>query len=574
MWWSDNAGVTTTVNFVNGSGWRLQSDGWYPVAAPMDAETVIETIDAVIDGTSHDNIASEMQDLDLLRYRAPRYLTDQTQDFAVWLVAQMDSETGSRRAVVTNIDMEILDPLLEEGTGWQAENTVRIRLKVTRLPWWEDQTTTTLLGVSCWVLNFDSGSTIITPGETLTGAVSGHVTTVYGVNTRSGSYVGGDAAGTFYCAGATGTFNDNEALNGSIAGDDCATLDGTRSVPLGYAYDYTGSGDIVGDIPARIQYQIFEPAVSSEVGRIWAGIRSNNKVPNPEYYCCVWEMEYGTQEDADCATETEAGGLASPQNGTGVDYIKIDYDRGGGSATDWDDGDFHEAWSWTLDDMMLGGVEKDCRNAAGDLLLLMRAAPNPSGGQVTTWEVQLRVGTAQMADADFLELWKVEMSSDTVSTKWEIYEMGVVRLPLHNVRALKNAFADMSVAIASTQFQIWARRTSTALGDLDIDCVMPIPLDEGYLIIKDAVADATTSEIWFGQGPLPKDRQVGIYDSTNKLEQIVMARSANFALPPGDGRLIFCNARDSLSVISDRIIVNANSNGKIYERWANLRGAE
>lgn len=76
-------------------------------------------------------------------------------------------------------------------------------------------------------LGFDSGSVEFTADEILTGAISGNTGTVSSWTVASGTWGGGDAAGTVYLNTVTGTFNNDEALNGSIGGADIATADGT-----------------------------------------------------------------------------------------------------------------------------------------------------------------------------------------------------------------------------------------------------------------------------------------------------------------------------------------------------------
>jgi hypothetical protein len=87
------------------------------------------------------------------------------------------------------------------------------------------------------VISFDSGSVEPTADETLTGATSGSTGIVSQVILDSGSWAGGNAAGQILLTSVTGydlegheIFSDNEAINGSTAGDDCATVNGVGSL--------------------------------------------------------------------------------------------------------------------------------------------------------------------------------------------------------------------------------------------------------------------------------------------------------------------------------------------------------
>lgn len=88
---------------------------------------------------------------------------------------------------------------------------------------------------------FDSGSVEPTVGETLTGATSADTGVVVDTQLYDGSWADGDAEGVVTLTTLTGTstdsdtlvetvFQDNENLNGSTAGDNCMTVDGTPQV--------------------------------------------------------------------------------------------------------------------------------------------------------------------------------------------------------------------------------------------------------------------------------------------------------------------------------------------------------
>ena len=77
-------------------------------------------------------------------------------------------------------------------------------------------------------LTFTSGSVEFTADETLTGAVSGATATIKDWDLTSGSWVGGDAAGTAWISALVGTFQA-EALSGSIGGADMITASGASS---------------------------------------------------------------------------------------------------------------------------------------------------------------------------------------------------------------------------------------------------------------------------------------------------------------------------------------------------------
>ena len=76
-----------------------------------------------------------------------------------------------------------------------------------------------------WLLGFDSGSTAITEGQTVTGATSGATGIVLQDATAdTGTWAGGDAAGELVLYNVTGTFVDNEGLE--VSAVNVATADG------------------------------------------------------------------------------------------------------------------------------------------------------------------------------------------------------------------------------------------------------------------------------------------------------------------------------------------------------------
>lgn len=89
------------------------------------------------------------------------------------------------------------------------------------------------------LLDFDAGTAAFVEGETVTGGTSGATATVRRVVLQSGTYSGSDADGFLVLSGITGTFQNNEALSGSVAG--AATADGTVqaiTLPAGGRYSF------------------------------------------------------------------------------------------------------------------------------------------------------------------------------------------------------------------------------------------------------------------------------------------------------------------------------------------------
>jgi hypothetical protein len=81
-----------------------------------------------------------------------------------------------------------------------------------------------------YTLSFDSGSVQPQAGETITGATSAATgIALYTVTAATGSYGGGDATGELVLTQVSGTFQDNEDLNGSTGGANIATANGAAA---------------------------------------------------------------------------------------------------------------------------------------------------------------------------------------------------------------------------------------------------------------------------------------------------------------------------------------------------------
>lgn len=89
------------------------------------------------------------------------------------------------------------------------------------------------------------GTTAITTGSTITGSVSGVTATVISISVTSGSWSGGDAAGTLWVKLQNGSFNSS-GENLLVSGVDCATI-AANSTPISLTLaDAEGYGNNLG----------------------------------------------------------------------------------------------------------------------------------------------------------------------------------------------------------------------------------------------------------------------------------------------------------------------------------------
>lgn len=306
-------------------------------------------------------------------------------------------------------------------------------------------------------------------------------------------------------------------------------------------YDYTNSGasPVVGDVPARIRHMtIRSDATGSRVGRLWIGLRSEDKHNTLDDFEPIWECEDGTP-GTDAALAADA--TASP---TGGGNTKVTVTPG--TAT----------WAKRLT-ITLGDVTSADYNNLGFYLWLLRY--KLSAGS-STWDAQLRFGYSGMADDDFVRGDIVELDNSS----WDYIEMEAKMLPV------RGRFYTAVLEVGNT-VQIWARRTSGG-ANLDLDCLVPLTVDEGWLKIEDVdLAAGSVENLSVSEHP-DGFLQAREWDTSGILAVATLGGD-NFRLPVGDGRMYVVYAGPTDSDLTTGGISFLSGSGFV-ERWANLRGAE
>jgi len=331
-----------------------------------------------------------------------------------------------------------------------------------------------------------------------------------------------------------------------------------------YAYDYTAAGgggtpaahDIVGDVGARIEDFVVSFG-SDQNGRLWRGLRSANRHGTLANFVPTWELENGTNSPAETGVTDDAGtdpNGASPGAAAGV-FVKV-------VETDlnWDD-EWHLVMS-----IYCSQVTANESDQFGLFLRLLRAMVTAG-----TWEVQLRYGYWKMVgDADYVRGRIVEINS----TSWELYATDVIPMPLRDLRTVP-------IAIYSGDYEsewcikIYARRTAGA-GNLYLDAIYPIPLDEGFCFTShNTTTVAYDTSVHTG----PMDNTYGLVTvpAISAITDVPQVSDASWYLPVGDGRMIIAWARVASSDFTDVPTLStrgAVDSGTYYERWLALRGAE
>ena len=333
---------------------------------------------------------------------------------------------------------------------------------------------------------------------------------------------------------------------------DNATMTAAASV----VYDYLIEPG--GDVPCRINALAVRSATAAiTLERFWMGIRSAtlHGADGVTNFKAVWECEDGglfPDVAIDAAAEVN---LASPGGGAGS-FIKVTE-----AAVDWDDGAFHPVVS--LNFATAGYAAASYEDGYGRFLCLLRV--KCSAGE---WEVKTSAG--------YVAVTTTQPYSDPASitnTSWDYKEVGIWTLGGRNRQAIETAQIVASKDLS--QIHVYAKRISGA-GTLSLDCLCPIPVDEGFLEITDANV-TTLYDVWFGQGPKEDTQVITTQDAASDvIAYITPYEVENFRLPPGDGRIICVYARESTNVFTDQIEFADISVGdsNYTERWVSLAGTE
>lgn len=315
--------------------------------------------------------------------------------------------------------------------------------------------------------------------------------------------------------------------------------------------DYTSAYDPVGDMPARLSSLIINSdATGANVGRLWIGLRSAGKHGTLANFVNIWECE---DTDAtlgtDASRETDAGNTASPIGGATDDYVLITLNPG------------TPGWAKRLT-IALVDITANPTDNFGDFIWLLRHKLSAAD---STWEVQLRFGYTDMADANFIHGDIIELDN----TAWDYAEMGPSRIPLRDLHAIIPSYFGAAYE-RNYAIQIWARRTSGA-AYLWLDCLCPIPTDEGFLKSWNFELDAGNNDYWiFGEGPDGSTYALDFRAITERFRHLAAISNHDFRLPIGDARIICVYAGPTISDIT----VGISIGGYFFERWLSLRGSE
>ena len=624
----------TTLNLLNntdGISLRSGGDNWQPVYPIVsgygEPEPVVETMRLQCRGTSQNAIAGTMQIWADMMRGASIYRTDANGTAPVWLHAKLDDETNERRSIVHRIDAAWVDSGMTETID---QDVLLFDAAIERGPYWE-ATSPTAFGTMSYANLIQNGSfevggagswdpwTQSFPGGDFS---DGGTLSIYGSHS---AYVAANNAGTAYLSQ---TFSVAPSTRYTLSfwayGDaDYAALAWLYDQPAGTAF-YTGNiniGDaawtaivtpfvtpagcgtaelrlgflpglgpymcfdevvvsqtpmgmsamipytgVPGDVPARLApFTLYQPTSGTaywgrDIDHVWIGVRSQGQFNFATYPWYEWEAEtvnatLGT--NAARVLDATASGMKAKPGGY-VDTSKVTVTPG--TAT----------WARRLI-FTRAALDALTQNGTGRFLWLLRT--KVSAG---TWNVGLKWCYGDSTTSSASESGpKVEVTE----TQWTVKEMGMAGIPLYDQQAFPPEMLNTSANLA-WRVEVWAERTA-GVGTLDLDCMIPVPVDEGYLVVKDAnmtAGTATYNALAISTSPFGTCG-AAVVDNSGYVQNAPAVQQWGWGLPPGDGALVMVASAGTAEDRLIRYIINTPGTALLdapayYPRWLSLRGAE
>lgn len=290
----------------------------------------------------------------------------------------------------------------------------------------------------------------------------------------------------------------------------------------GGGYDY---GTVTGDVPARVrQLTILGHSLTANLNELWLGFRTDR---------------YGTRGNFqpvwDCAASGADMGTATSRD-SGSTY----------TITTFSDGDNTMDTRVTVE---VADVTSDYTDQRGRFAVLLVARTTGS----STARVRLQDGYSGASS------WRTQSRVKVDSSVWYVYAIGTVRIPPVRGQAGAGWFRRYAL-------RIQAERTSGS-GNLEMDQMYLVPLDEGAIHIDGA--DVDTTDLAHIQTS-PDEKTEGWQLSSALMNDSLTVEPQNWGMPVGAGRVILVAQGSSRHYKIDTATVTFS----VLPRWRTLRGSE
>lgn len=323
---------------------------------------------------------------------------------------------------------------------------------------------------------------------------------------------------------------------GKATATDISTLAG--------AFDYTAAPgtDINGDGARLGIMEITTSLAARNYHYAWLGWRSANVHGTLTNFTPLWELEDGvTGTDGSLVTDA----TASPGGG-GDTKVRCTF------AT-------QEGW-FTRSSIKMDSVTANHADNYGTFLVLLRTRLTAGATAVVYARINVNHGS------DGVSVYKGPIVEIDNTTGWAIYEMGVITIPMRDLKAIPIATLAASHEGELTIY-VKAQRVSGA-GSLDLDCLIMMPIDEYYLYVSNLGAG-------FGDTAYltesPAGQMAGVSDDGTDVQTICSVSAYGAGIPPGDGRVygVIASITKLHSITDDWDCAT-----ECVPRWRALRGSE
>lgn len=289
-----------------------------------------------------------------------------------------------------------------------------------------------------------------------------------------------------------------------------------------------------GDLPARLAYTKLEDNGGAGEGiyKYWLGFRGTRYSSTPANFAPVWDLH-----DASFFGDDTTGGTSNA-DATANDSFKV-------------------VCTFATEESMVYRVCMRVRDAAaysddqrGRFKLLLRA--KLSAGSTV---VRVRRHTGPSISQ---QTWAVGPRVAVSGTTWQYYDLGNISIP--GIRPLANRGTP-----GEFQIGVQAERESGA-ASLELDCLILIPLDEGFIHMGRVDSTAYTTPDFEGF-QFADGRIEGVIHGATYVAELVPTVIEG-GLPVGSGIGVLAAERYQDSDKADTADVRL----RVYQRWESLRG--
>ena len=327
-------------------------------------------------------------------------------------------------------------------------------------------------------------------------------------------------------------------LSGLILGVDRYAWEDTASTPfsgsavsaIGGTFVFNNAG---GDLPARVARADFDGS-SADMYRYWAGFRSP-RFGTVANFAPYWSLRKGVAAWFDADTT----GGTTHSDPTSKDGFKT-------VTTFASDESMKRRVLVQQYDIVGAAGREDQR---GRYQVLLRA-------KLSAGSTVVRVRLLSGSYGDY-ENPAQGARVPITATSWKFYDMGTVRNPGHRMIGGVDYLDHVLFGIA-------AERVS-GTGSLEMDCLVFIPIEEGYIFSK-----VLTPGSGFPASVLQTaDGKYYGYTTAVNTAYSLIEPTVKGGLPVGSGICVIAAERDDQSALTDTVDVDL----AVYQRWETLRGA-